>query len=106
MQGVKDVYQGKSVLDRVLTQKMLAQWTRKTVPDLIEDLSERELQVLALTARGSTNKAIAAQLSISDRTVQNHLGNIFRKLHVESRTEAVMKAVSLGLIHPDILKKE
>jgi DNA-binding NarL/FixJ family response regulator len=54
--------------------------------------------VLALTAKGYTNKAIGMQLGISDRTVQNHLANIFQKMDAESRTEAVMKAVSQGLI--------
>jgi DNA-binding NarL/FixJ family response regulator len=65
---------------------------------LIEPLSDRELQILTLTGKGFTNKAIGAQLGISDRTVQNHLANIFQKLNAESRTEAVMRAVSLGLI--------
>jgi len=101
VQAVIDVFQGKSVLDPVLTQKFMAQLARKPEPSITDDLSERELQVLALTSKGFTNKAIAAQLSISDRTVQNHLANIFSKLQAESRTEAVMKAVSLGLIYPD-----
>lgn len=106
VQGVLDVYQGKSVLDPLLTQKFWAQLAKKSSPDLIEECTERELQVLALAGKGFTNKAIGAQLSISDRTVQNHLANIFKKLQVESRTEAVMKAVALGLIHPDLWKLE
>ncbi len=101
VQAVIDVFQGKSVLDPVLTQKFMARLAKIEPADRVEDLSERELQVLTLTARGFTNKAIAAQLTISDRTVQNHLANIFDKLQVESRTEAVMKAVALGLINPD-----
>ena len=63
-----------------------------------EPLTEREIEVLVLVGKGMTNKAIAVQLGISDRTVQNHLANIFSKLQAESRTEAVMRAVSLGLI--------
>jgi DNA-binding NarL/FixJ family response regulator len=101
VQAVRDVYQGKSVLDPLLAAKAFQQLAAPEKPEPLEALSERELQVLALTARGHTNKAIAVQLSISDRTVQNHLANIFGKLQVESRTEAVMKAVSLGLIRPD-----
>ncbi|EKD88985.1 MAG: two component transcriptional regulator, LuxR family [uncultured bacterium] len=57
---------------------------------------------MTLTAKGFTNKAIGVQLSISDRTVQNHLANVFQKMNAESRTEAVMKAVSLGLISANI----
>jgi DNA-binding NarL/FixJ family response regulator len=98
IQGVVDVFNGKSVLDPLLTQKLFTSLARKSDPTLVEPLTERELQVLALAARGFTNKAIAVQLAISDRTVQNHLANIFGKLQAESRTEAVMRAVSLGLI--------
>jgi DNA-binding NarL/FixJ family response regulator len=54
--------------------------------------------VLRLVAQGFTNKAIGVQLNISDRTVQGHLAHIFAKLQANSRTEAVMRAVSLGLI--------
>jgi two-component system competent response regulator ComA len=53
---------------------------------------------LKLAAKGFTNKAIGVQLSISDRTVQGHLAHIFAKLQANSRTEAVMRGVSLGLI--------
>jgi NarL family two-component system response regulator LiaR len=99
---VIDVFHGKSVLDPALVQKMIAQLSRKVEPDLAESLTDRELQVLNLAGKGFTNKAIAAQLSISDRTVQNHLANIFGKLQAESRTEAVMRAVSLGLISSNL----
>ncbi len=56
--------------------------------------------MLRLTAKGQTNKAIGAELGISDRTVQGHLAKIYDKLHAASRTEAVMRAVTLGLIPP------
>jgi DNA-binding NarL/FixJ family response regulator len=102
IQGVRDVYNGKSVLDATLIQKLIARLARKSETDLIEPLTERELQIITLTAKGFTNKAIGVQLSISDRTVQNHLANIFQKLNAESRTEAVMRAVSLGLIPANI----
>jgi DNA-binding NarL/FixJ family response regulator len=102
IEGIRDVYQGKSVLDSSLTQKLIAKLSGKEDPALVEPLTDRELQVLALTAKGFTNKASAVQLGISDRTVQNHLANIFQKLNAESRTEAVMRAVSLGLIPANI----
>jgi DNA-binding NarL/FixJ family response regulator len=102
VQAVRDVFIGKSVLDATLTQKLVAKLAGKSESDLIEPLTDRELQILTLTAKGFTNKAIGVQLSISDRTVQNHLANIFQKLNAESRTEAVMRAVSLGLISSNI----
>jgi DNA-binding NarL/FixJ family response regulator len=102
IEGVRDVFHGKSVLDVTLTQKLIAKLGGKTESQLIEPLTDRELQILTLTAKGFTNKAIGMQLGISDRTVQNHLANIFQKLNAESRTEAVMRAVSLGLISTNI----
>jgi DNA-binding NarL/FixJ family response regulator len=56
------------------------------------------MEVLRLCAKGYTNKAIAVQLTISDRTVQGHLAHIFDKLQAGSRTEAVMRAVALGWV--------
>ncbi|MAT41359.1 MAG: DNA-binding response regulator [Anaerolineaceae bacterium] len=98
IEAVQDVFQGKSVLDPNLTQKLFIQLATPDDPPISEALTNRELQVLAHTAKGYTNKAIGMQLGISDRTVQNHLANIFQKMNAESRTEAVMKAVSQGLI--------
>ena len=56
---------------------------------------------MRLAALGHTNKAIGLQLGISDRTVQGHLAKIYGKLDVNTRTEAVMRAVSLGWLAPD-----
>jgi DNA-binding NarL/FixJ family response regulator len=100
--GVRDVYHGKSVLDATLAQKLITKLAGKSETAMIEPLTDRELQILTLTAKGFTNKAIGVQLSISDRTVQNHLANVFQKLNAESRTEAVMRAVSLGLISVNV----
>jgi DNA-binding NarL/FixJ family response regulator len=99
VQAVRDVYEGKSVFNPVITQKLLSHMVsqRQTVP-AYEALTERELEVLTLAGKGYTNKAIGVQLGISDRTVQGHLAKSYAKLMVSGRTEAVMKAVSLGLI--------
>lgn len=102
VEAVRDVFHGKSVLDAALAQKLIAKLSGKSKSNMVEPLTERELQILTLTAKGFTNKAIGVQLSISDRTVQNHLANVFQKMNAESRTEAVMKAVSLGLISANI----
>jgi DNA-binding NarL/FixJ family response regulator len=102
VQGVRDVFHGKSVLDATLALKLIAKLAGKEESTLIEPLTDRELQILTLTGKGFTNKAIGVQLGISDRTVQNHLANIFQKLNAESRTEAVMRAVSMGLISANI----
>lgn len=102
IQAVRDVHNGKSALDPVIAQKVLDQVVRQSNVPLVEQLTERELEVLTLVGRGHTNKAIGVQLSISDRTVQGHLARIFAKLQAASRTEAVMRAVSLGWLPSDL----
>ena len=101
IQAVRDVHEGKSALDPVIARKLMAQLAGRAENKPIETLTPRETDVLKLAARGYTNKAIGAQLYLSDRTVQGHLANIYGKLHVATRTEAVMRAVSLGWLSPE-----
>lgn len=98
IQAVRDVYEGRSALDPAITRKLMANLFQRPEKGAVEPLTEREMDVLRLAAKGFTNKAIGLQLHISDRTVQGHLAHIFAKLHSASRTEAVMRAVSLGWI--------
>jgi DNA-binding NarL/FixJ family response regulator len=101
VEAVQAVNEGKSALDPAIARKLMAQMARPgAMATRVEPLTERELEVLRLAAKGYTNKAIGAQLSISDRTVQGHLAKIYDKLHSASRTEAVMRGVTLGLIPP------
>ena len=101
IQAVRDVHAGKSVLDPSVTGALMAQMFHRPETQPVEQLTDREMEVLHLVAKGFTNKAIGVQLSISDRTVQGHLAHIFDKLQAASRTEAVMRAVSLGWISQD-----
>ncbi len=100
--AVYEVHQGRSVLDPVVAQKLVTRMASKEQTPSTPMLTPREKEILTLVAKGYTNKAIAAQLHISDRTVQGHLAHIYEKLQVQNRTEAVMKALSLGWIslHP------
>lgn len=98
IQAVRDVHEGKSALDPNITRKLMSTIFKGPEKKIVEPLTDRELDVLRFAAKGYTNKAIGMQLSISDRTVQGHLAHIFAKLQANSRTEAVMRAVSLGLI--------
>lgn len=100
--AVREVKAGNSVLDPNIAQKLMAKITQDVQPMSVGKLTDRELEVLALVGKGYTNKAIGLQLRISDRTVQGHLAHIFDKLQASSRTEAVMRAVSIGLLPPDI----
>lgn len=103
VQAVRDVNEGKSALDPVIARKLMAHIAGQgqSQPDY-EPLTDRELEVLALAGKGYTNKAIGVQLGISDRTVQGHLAKTYGKLQANSRTEAVMRAVSLGLLPSEI----
>jgi len=98
VQAVRAVNEGKSALDPSVTQKLMSNLFKRPEKFPVEPLTERELDVLRLAAKGFTNKAIGVQLNISDRTVQGHLAHIFAKLRVASRTEAVMRGVSLGWV--------
>lgn len=98
VRAVKTVAAGGKVLAPDVAAKVMAQISSddSAAPDQIEPLTDRELDVLRLAAQGLTNKAIGAELFISDRTVQGHLANIYAKLGVTTRTEAVTKALKVG----------
>ena len=96
VRAVRATAAGQSAIDPAVAPRLLA---RTTQPSAHGDLlTERELAVLRLAAHGLTNKQIGADLAISDRTVQNHLANIYAKLDVASRTEAVTAALQRNLI--------
>jgi DNA-binding NarL/FixJ family response regulator len=98
IRAVHDVNEGKSALDPAVTQKLMSNLFKRPEKTSVEPLTGRELDVLRLAAKGFTNKSIGVQLNISDRTVQGHLAHIFAKLQATSRTEAVMRGVSLGWV--------
>lgn len=102
--AVRAVFYGYAAFDPAVSAKALTQGpgAGSRAAAIVEPLTEREQDVLKLAARGLTNRGIGVQLKISDRTVQNHLANIFEKLMVGSRTEAVTKAIQLGVFElPD-----
>lgn len=71
---------------------------RDTDKDKIDDLTKRELEVLIEVASGMSNKEIATNLDISERTVKNHISNIFKKIDVSDRTQAAVFAIKNNLI--------
>lgn len=95
LHAVKTVAAGKSVLDPEIAPKVIANLAGNRA---IEQLSDRELEVLRWVAKGRSNREIGKTLDISGRTVQGHLANVFAKLHVSSRTEAVTVGLQRGLI--------
>lgn len=105
VKAIREVAEGQSALDPSIARKVLRQFTdggpRKKQEEFYEALTEREQEVLRLLAEGKTNKEIAEVLVISDRTVQTHLSNIFSKMGVSTRTEAVLEAIRRGWLSVD-----
>jgi len=100
--AVRRVYVGESVLHPAIARKVLNRFVpgpgKPTRQEQVEVLSKRETDVLKLAARGLSNQDIANELYLSLRTVQAHLGHIFNKLQVGSRTEAVVRAMKEGWV--------
>lgn len=105
VKAIHEVAEGQSALDPAIARKVLRQFSegtpRKKQEEFYEALTEREQDVLRLLAEGKTNKEIAEVLIISDRTVQTHLSNIFSKMGVSTRTEAVLEAIRRGWLSVD-----
>jgi DNA-binding NarL/FixJ family response regulator len=103
--AVRAVYAGESVLHPVIARKVLNRFAPVSGEPRgqrrSEILSEREVEVLKLATRGLSNQDIANELCLSLRTVQAHLGHIFNKLQVSSRTEAAVRALKEGWITLD-----
>ncbi len=100
--GVRRAADGHSVIDPSLTSMLFEIMISSPEPEPATYLTNRESEVLKLVAVGRTNKEIGSELTISDRTVQSHLVKIFRKLDVNTRTEAVTVALAQGLISAEM----
>jgi NarL family two-component system response regulator LiaR len=98
--AIRSVYRGEAVLHPTIARKVLERYRqtkerteRGYEPD---SLTERETAVLKMAAKGMSNSEIAEELCLSVRTIESHLGSIFNKLGVGSRTEAVIEAMRRG----------
>lgn len=104
--AVRGVVNGQTLISPSMASKLIQEFNnlsrradRRAMPS--PRLTERELEVLRLVARGLTNRDIAEQLYISENTVKNHVRNILEKLHLHTRMEAVMYAVKERLLDLD-----
>jgi len=97
MNTIRAICVGETVLDQTVAEKLLRSLANPLRADYANSqLNPKEIEVLKLGARGLSNKEIAKQLFISERTVQSHFTNIFGKLGVASRIEAVLRALKEG----------
>ena len=99
VQAVHGVRAGLSAFDTTILDKLISKSAEGLVfNNKSESVNVREIEILRFVAAGKSNRDIARDLYISPRTVQSHLANIFRKLNVTSRTEAVTASISKGYL--------
>lgn len=104
--AIRKTAAGDSALDPQVTTKMMNRLTKKAQPELADELTNREREVLMLIAQGKSNQEIADELFITLKTVKTHVSNILAKLEVEDRTQAAIYAFKHGLVKQDGEAKE
>jgi NarL family two-component system response regulator LiaR len=88
-----------------IAKKMLTTFESiRSNTEITPGLTERELEVIKALAQGKSNKEIARALDISEKTVRNHTSNIYNKLHIFDRTQAVIYAIRQGIVALDDLE--
>lgn len=88
LQGIRDVAAGRSILDPQITSRVMELLKNERNKPLISGLSPQEQRVLAKIAEGRTNKEVAAEMGLAEKTVKNYLSTVFEKLHVTRRAQA------------------
>jgi NarL family two-component system response regulator LiaR len=102
IEAIHDVYRGQSSLHPTIALKVIRELRQPPdLPPTEEPLTEREVEVLGLVAKGLSNEEIADRLVISERTVSTHVSNILSKLHLANRTQAALYAVREGITQFD-----
>jgi DNA-binding NarL/FixJ family response regulator len=103
-EAIRTVVAGGALIEPSVARKMVAEFARLApsvstgVEDLVEPLSERELEILRLLSQGLTNKEIAARAHLAEGTVKNYVSGILAKIDAHDRAQAVLKAKELGLL--------
>jgi DNA-binding NarL/FixJ family response regulator len=103
--GVRTVAAGDALLAPTITRRLVEEFVRRprpgqAVPPQLEELTEREREVLRLIAQGLSNGEIAGRLFISEATVKTHVNRVFQKLELRDRVQAVVLAYETGLVQP------
>jgi len=105
IQGVRVVAAGDSLLAPSVTRRLIEEFGRRPAPaarppEALATLTDREVEVLRLIARGLTNAEIAARLHVSETTVKTHVGHVLDKLELRDRVQAVILAYEAALVRP------
>ncbi len=96
LRAIRAVASGEAIFSPTIARRLMTFFARPAAPTLPE-LTDREREVLTLIAQGRSNQQIAEQLYLSPKTVRNHVSNIFTKLQVADRTQAIIRAREAGL---------
>ncbi len=96
--AVWEAYNGRSAVNESILTQVMAQVSRLDICPEITPLTDSEMEILSLVGKGMTNHAIGQRLGINDYTVQWHLIRIFDKLQANNRTEAITRALSIGVL--------
>ncbi|MFC5181585.1 response regulator [Actinomadura harenae] len=104
-EAVRVVAAGDALLSPSITRRLISEFARLGAPRApsrarLEELTERETEVLALVARGLSNAEIAAELVVAEQTVKTHFGRILAKLGLRDRAQAIVYAYEVGLVRP------
>ncbi len=104
-EAVRVVAAGDALLSPGVTRRLIAEFARMGAPrgpsrKTLQDLTERETEVLALVARGLSNAEIAGHLVLAEQTVKTHVSHVLMKLGLRDRTQAVVLAYETGLVQP------
>jgi DNA-binding NarL/FixJ family response regulator len=106
VEGVRVIAKGEALLAPTVTKRLLERFAATlpgaddAPPPALSSLTERELEILTQLARGLSNAELGATLYLSEPTIKTHLSNIFRKLGVRDRVQAVIAAYEAGLVEP------
>ncbi len=102
LRAIRDIHAGTPTMHPLVARKLIQELQRPSdLPPTREPLTEREMEVLRLVARGLSNEEIAERLYIGERTARTHVSNILSKLHLANRTQAALYALREGLAHLD-----
>lgn len=99
--AIRNTVEGKTPVDPSVAGKLFSSFAKQPTPPttkLVEELSDREIEVLRLMAEGLTNAEIGTQIHLSEGTIRNYISTILDKLSVKDRTQAVVTAIRYGLI--------
>ena len=104
VEAIRAVFRGEARLHPDIARKLMEQVARQTTPSRespVEDVTERELEVINLVAHGRSNQEIANELVISEKTVKTHISNILSKLQLVDRTQLAIYAIKKGLVNSE-----